>query len=371
MGKGPAVSHRVFAGVVSLALLSAGCLVGSDPGITYPEGDAIAIVALRDGPVAEELDAKVLWSVVHPDIRAQTSRSEFIDCFFASADRPEPAEPASAEVELSRDLWGVGFYRGEIPSDNVLVKDGNTYSVVNGRDDRRIAALDVRVEGPQDTSVTTVLLSEGAADGDGPSSYLVGTEPADPCLVGAETVREQLQATAMISIGHYRGELPELNEYQVLAVLWDGEPDELNLVGGTFWGIDDGGNGGGVVHPPNEGDGDSTGDDEDDLQLEDPDQPDVRAEPPQPGEWVARAFLSARTAQIEPGTYIIEIWANPIELTPSATPGVPAESAERNCVIEADITAGTHVDVFIEDIPTNGECPHEIKFRIPLSAPEL
>lgn len=335
-------------------------LMYDEPGISFPEGDAIAYIALRDGPYAEELDAEVLWTVVHPDIRAQTSRSEFFDCFFAQADRPFPPYPASAIDELESSLGGVAFYRGELPSDNVLVKDGNTYSATERRNDRRIAVVEVRVERPQDTSVVTVLLSEGATDGDGPPSYVVGTVPADPCLVGAETVRDRLQATATITIGNFGSELPELNEYQVLAVVWDGYPDEANLIGGASWSIDEGGNGAGVVHPLDEGDVAAAGDDEEDLQ---PDDPDFSDEPPQPGEWVSQAFLSARAAQLEPGTYTIEVWANPIELTPSDTPGVPARDAERNCVIDVDVTAGTRLDILIEDIPTGGECPHEIESR--------
>ncbi len=334
------------------------------------EGLAITYIAVRDGPFAEPVDAEALWSEVHDDIKAQTSRSEFIDCFFAEADRTAP-DTAPDEFEPSLFERGVpnlferAMYGGEVTSNGVLVRDGNTYSVADRRDDRGIIAVDVRVEGPQDTSVTTVLLSPRVFDpsdpGSGPQDWIgdqglavVGTAPGDSCLVGAEALRERLQTTGMISVGHeYGAGVPELTDYRVMAVVWDGTPDEDNLVGGAFWWIGDEGDGGDGVHPPSEGDGDSA-----EVAPSDGDEP--RRAP----DWVARAFVPAETVRLEPDTYTIEVWANPSELTPSANPRIPAETAERNCTIEVEVTAATHLDVFIKDIPTDGgECPHETEFR--------
>lgn len=190
--------------------------------------------------------------------------------------------------------------------------------------------------------------SPDGGHGGGRGLVVVGTVPEDPCLIGAEAVREQLQTTGMISVGHDQGQLPELIGYRILAVVWDGLPDEGNLVGGAFWWMNDEGNGGDGVHPANQGD--------DNTAREIPSDED---EPRRVPDWVARAFLPTETVRIEPGTYTIEVWANPSELTPSANPRIPAESAERSCSIEVEITAGRHLDVFIHDIPTDGgECPN-------------
>lgn len=318
----------------------------------------------------EALDADVLWSGVHDDIKAETSRSEFSDCVYARADRTGPAAPASAENdEFEASIANVARHGGEVASTNVLVRDGNTYSVTDRRDDRSIISLDVRVEGAQDTSVTTVLLAPGLVDphlpGGGGYDFVgggfpvvVGTVPEDPCLVGAEAVRERLQTTGTISVGRAEGQqdLPELIDYRVLAVVWDGPPDELNMVGGAFWRADDHGHGGDGVHPPNEGDRDTAVEIEDDS-VAGGDEPD---EPRRAPDWVDRAFLPKEIVRIEPGTYTIEVWANPGELTPSANPRLPAQTVERNCAIEVEVIAGTHLNVFINGIPTNGgECPHE------------
>jgi hypothetical protein len=243
--------------VLAVALLLAGCTILEEPPtLRFPEADAIGYVAVRD----EALDAEVLWSGVHGDIKAETSRSEFVDCVYANAYRTGPAAAASAVDGLEASIIGVATYGGEVPSDNVLVRDGITYSVADRRDDGPIMSVDVRVEGPEDTSVTTVLLAldvddphdpnGGPLDWVGAQGLVVGTVPEDPCLVGGEAVRERLETTGMISVGSDQGQLPELIDYRVLAVVWDGAPDDLNLVGGAFWWMDDEGNGGDGVHPP-------------------------------------------------------------------------------------------------------------------------
>ena len=365
--------YRALAAVVSVALLLAGCSVfeddrlGSGPHMFFPEATAIFYVAVQD----EALDANVLWNELHDDIRAETSRSAFVDCVYARADRTGPASTLPESDEYEPDILNVAMHGGEVPSTNVLVRGENTYSIADRRDDRGIIAFDVQVEGPQDTSVTTVLLSPAVDDRhwDDPrysppghrGGVVVGTAPEDHCLDGAESVRERLQRTGMISVEGLQGERPELVDYRVLAVVWDGAPDDGNLVGGAFWWTADEGKGRDGVHPPNEGDADAVGE-----------VPSDDEEPRRAPDWVNRAFLPTETVRIEPGTYSIEVWANPIELTPSATSGVAAEGAERNCVIEVEVTAGTHQDVFIEDMPTGGgECPHETKFRESSAGPGI
>lgn len=225
-------------------------------------------------------------------------------------------------------------------------------------------------------SVTTVLLAgfvDDPHEPDSSSAYwagqeriaVVGTVPEDPCLVGADDVMDRLQTTGMMSVGHARGGLPELLDNRVLAVVWSAH-DELNLVGGAFWRLNDEGNGGDGVHPPDAGDG--AGDLEDDS-IADQD----RDEEPRPvADWVDRAFVPAETVRLEPGTYTVEVWANPNGLPPSDDPYIPAESAERHCTMEVEVTAGTHLDVFVGDFPTDGgECPHSTKFRDPPSGPGI
>jgi hypothetical protein len=162
-----AVVRRAFVVAVSVALLLAGCSVleddrlGSGPHMTFPEAEAIFYLAVRD----EALDAEVLWSGVHHDIKAETSRSEFIDCVYARAGRTGPVAPVSAQSdEFEASISNVAMYGGEVTSTNVLVRDGNTYSVADRRDYRGIISLDVRVEGPQDTLITTVLLGLDVVD---------------------------------------------------------------------------------------------------------------------------------------------------------------------------------------------------------------
>lgn len=366
--------RRVLVAVLAVALL-AGCSIleddrlGSGPHMTFPESSAIFYLAVRD----EALDAEVLWSHVHDDIKAETSRSEFVECVYASADRTGAASTLPESDEYEPEIGNVAMHGGEVTSTNVLVRDQITYSVADRRDDRGILSVDVRVEGPQDTSITTVLLSpdfEDPHDPGGSSTYwggrglgdiVVGTVPEDPCLVGAEAVRERLQTTGTISIGRAQGLQPEFIDYRVLAVVWDGAPEELILVGGAFWWMGDEGHGGDGLHPPNEGDSETAGEVEDDSVAEG----DVVAEPVRAPDWVDQAFLPTETVRIEPGTYAIEVWANPTELTPSANPRIPAETNERYCSMEVEVSAGTHLDVFIEDIPTDGgECPHETEFKV-------
>lgn len=340
-----------------MALLSAGCnVVGDAPLMFPPEADAIWYLVVRD----EALDAEVLWTGVHDDIKAETSRSDFVDCVYARANRTGPAAPASAEHdEFEPSIGNVAMQEGEVTANNVLVRDGITYSIADHRDDRGITSVDVRAEGPQDTSVTTVMLALDYEDAHGPggssrywsgggANVVVGTVPEDPCLVGGEAVRERLQTTATISVGHDQ-QRPELIDYRVLAVVWDGRPEEPILVGGAFWWLDDEGIGGDGVHPPNEGGGEIAG------QVP-PDGEEPRPEP----DWVDEAFAPTELLRIEPGTYRLEVWANPSELAPSVDPSLPGEGAERNCTMEVEVTAGTHLTINLSDIPTNGgECPHE------------
>lgn len=351
-----AVARRLLATIVSVALLLTGCIVADQAGpfLTFPEGEAISYVVVRD----EALDAEVLWSSVHDDIKAETSRAEFFECTLAKADAAPPARALPDELE--RSLVGLATYGGDVPDDNVLVRDATTYSASDHRTERGIISVDVEVEGPQRTSVTTVLLAAEPEDpstggghdwiGAGPLA-VVGTVPEDPCLVGGDASRKRLQTTGTISVGNpdFREAMPERIDYRVLAVLWDEAPEPARLVGGAYWWMDDEGKGGDRIHPPNEGPSDASTE----IPVDD-------EEPRRAPDWIDHAFTSTEFVRLEPGTYMIEIWANPAELTQSADSSLPADAAERNCTIDVEVTAGTHLDVYINDIPIDGsECPHE------------
>lgn len=95
----------------AVAVLLAGCTLRQEPPtLSLPEAVAIENVAVRD----EALDAEVLWNGVHDDVQAETSRSEFLECVHARADRTGPATRASAVDELEPSLIGVATYGGEV-----------------------------------------------------------------------------------------------------------------------------------------------------------------------------------------------------------------------------------------------------------------
>ena len=97
-----------------------------------------------------------------------------------------------------------------------------------------------------------------------------------------------------------------LDWYRLLAGVWDG-PD---IVGGAFWNCvdDDPFSGSHVVHPPNLSD-------ESNLELD--------------AGWGAGDYLWDETAALQPGTYQVDLWANPGELRPygSYIPASPISGA--------------------------------------------
>lgn len=352
----------VIVWVVAASLLLAGC--AEEPFLRGPEGAAITFVAVR----GEALDAEVLWTGVHPEIQTQTSRSDFVDCSYGRAGQSGPTAPASAVPELEPSIFGVALYGGEVPSDNVLVRGDIRYSIgARTEDSSGIISVDVRTEGPSGTSMTTVLLTERVEDPHEPASSsaywsaqgilaVVGTVPEDECFVGAEVLRDRIQTTGKISVGYSQDQLAELADYRVLAVVWDGTPDNPNLVGAGFWWVGDDGNGGDGIHPPRDGA-------IEEIEDDGGNDGDVDAEPRRPADWVDDAYLLPDTVRIEPGTYTIEVWANPNGLSPSANPYVPAETTERRCSMDVEVTAGSYLNVHIEDYPVGGECPRGVQPR--------
>jgi len=131
----------------------------------------------------------------------------------------------------------------------------------------------------------------------------------------------------------------DVEGYRLLAGVWteDYDPEDPQtgpLVGGAFWTIIDSDpfSGEDVVHPPaipNTGS-------------------EVRS-------WGAEDYLWAETAELEPGSYRIDFWANPGELAPYGS-HIPAEPIERHCSVSVEVRAGESTPVVISGIPRDGPC---------------
>ena len=171
----------VVAVIASTAVLAGCSLVHeSDKVLRGPEGAAVEIVAATG-----RVDADESWLVLHPDIKANTTREAYIECFLANADG-EPKGPLPVDLDNSR-----------VPSDNVVVEFGVKYSVVDTREADGVIYVEVRAEGPQGTAVTSVLLSTEPPreDGELVGGYsLAGTVPDDPCLVGSDALLDRLRS---------------------------------------------------------------------------------------------------------------------------------------------------------------------------------
>jgi len=124
--------------------------------------------------------------------------------------------------------------------------------------------------------------------------------------------------------------------YELLAAVWDGS----DIVGGAFGTrIDtDPFSGSDVVHPP-------------DWSSDDSAEPDD-----EPRRWFADDYQWNETARLQPGTYRIDLWANPDELKPYGSM-IPT-GARRRCSVDVEVKAGEATVVVISDIPGGGDpCP--------------
>lgn len=134
--------------------------------------------------------------------------------------------------------------------------------------------------------------------------------------------------TISISVQGWSG----VQGYRLLAVVWSA--DYTDLVGGAFWTFIDSDpfSGEDVVHPP---------------AIPNP-RSGVRS-------WGSEDYLWAETAELEPGTYRIDFWANPGELAPYGS-HIPAEPIERRCSVDVEVRAGESTLVVISGIPREGPC---------------
>lgn len=123
--------------------------------------------------------------------------------------------------------------------------------------------------------------------------------------------------------------------YQLLAGVWS-EVHDPSLVGGAFWTtidsdpystVD-------VVHPAL--------------------YPNTR---PERESWGDDDYAWEETAQLEPGAYRIQLWANPGRLDPYGS-HIPGGSVERECTVDVEVIAGESTTLVVADLPVDvGQCP--------------
>jgi hypothetical protein len=132
-------------------------------------------------------------------------------------------------------------------------------------------------------------------------------------------------------------DLSDMEGYRLLAGVWS-ETGDTPLVGGAFWTIIDTDPFSDTdrVHPPI-------------IPNPDREARDVEG-------WAANDYFWNETAQLEPGSYRIDIWANPGDLAPYGS-HIPSSPIERTCSMDVDVTAGENTAITITEIPTDdGPC---------------
>ena len=122
--------------------------------------------------------------------------------------------------------------------------------------------------------------------------------------------------------------------YRLLAVAFG----EDELAGGAFWTIIDSDpfSGSDVVHPPNDGDGESNAE-----------------------AWGDDDYVWNETAMLEPGTYSLTFAANPGELAPYGS-HLPAAGYELGCMASVDVVAGEVTELVVSGVLVIGNhapCP--------------
>jgi hypothetical protein len=129
--------------------------------------------------------------------------------------------------------------------------------------------------------------------------------------------------------------VPGIEGYRLFAGVWS-ESADPPLVGGAFWMIIDRDtfSGSDFVHPPI-------------YPNPDTEASDVEG-------WAADDYLWNSVAQLEPGPYRIDVWANPGELAPYGS-HIPASPIERTCTVDVDVAVGENTPVVITGVTTDGE----------------
>ncbi len=150
-----------------------------------------------------------------------------------------------------------------------------------------------------------------------------GPCPTDPATAVTGTITITLEG------------ISGLQGHRLLAGVWSETADDP-LVGGAFWTIIDSDpfTDTDFVHPPI--------------------VPNPRSEDWEIEGWGADDYFWGQTAQLAPGRYQINVWANPGELAPYGS-HIPASPIERTCTLDVDVTAGQNTTVVITGIPADGE----------------
>jgi ketosteroid isomerase-like protein len=231
--------------------------------------------------------------------------------FFVWTEGPLP--PTDAEPDRGRVIGVAIHYRVNADDDGVAeMQEGITTLVLGTRYETHIEA------DPQD------LIHDEKVYHD-PTSLLAAVAKTPEATTTAGSSETVAAGTITISVEGWSG----VEGYRLLAGVWDGS----DIVGGAFWThIDsDPFSGEDVVHPPALADGGFESWGEGDYVWED-------------------------TARLEPGTYRIDLWANPGELEPYGS-HVPT-SPERTCWVDVVVSAGEVSTVVITDIPVGyNPCP--------------
>ena len=151
-----------------------------------------------------------------------------------------------------------------------------------------------------------------------------------PCTTDPETA---VTGTVTIELDALSG----MEGDRILAVVWS-EVSDPSLVGGAFWTI---------VNTDPFSDKD---------RVHPPIFPNPDTEAGEVEGWAADDYFWSEAAQLAPGRYQIDIFANPDELKPFGS-HIPASPIERSCSIDVDVTAGQNTTIVITDVPMeHGPC---------------
>lgn len=239
------------------------------------------------------------------------------------ADPFSTSQPLGEVTEASPEDWNDGMWPW--PTGTARVPDGDyTLRLFTGKDyccySRWVPAA---IPGLRDCELRV------STTGQDQTIYVTDI-PYDggPCTTDPATA---VTGTVTIELGGVAG----LEGYRLLAGVWS-ETVDPPLVGAAFWTIIDSDlfSDSDRVHPPI-------------YPNPDTEIADVLG-------WAVDDYFWGETAQLEPGRYQIDLWANPGELAPYGS-HIPASPIERTCTLDVDVTAGQNTTVVITGIPADGE----------------
>lgn len=178
-------------------------------------------------------------------------------------------------------------------------------------------------------AIVLAVVLVAASCGDDDDEANTSTTTTEAAATDLTSPTEPLETTATGTINLSVQDWAGVSGYRLLAGVRTGG-DAGEIVGGAFWTIIDSDpfSGEDVVHPAYHGD----------------------VEPEGAETWAEGDYLWDETALLEPGTYVIDFWANPGELAPYGS-HLPAEPIERRCWVEVRVEAGEASTVILSEIP--------------------